>query len=127
MRSRGPCRVDARVVDVALVQSRGATAFTSSSSGLNLMRSLLEAFLPTGAHNAEQIPTSGTSGGSGNVESCEATPNRMTVRPSAWPIVDLRATGDGTALARALARVLVRRALVEESAIGGCTNPPLSG
>ena len=33
------------------------------------------------------------------------------------PILALRPTGDGTALARALARVLVRRALMQERAL----------
>jgi hypothetical protein len=38
------------------------------------------------------------------------------------PIVSLRPSGDGRALARALARVLVRRALVQEAALPGLTD-----
>lgn len=43
---------------------------------------------------------------------------------NAGPIVCLRPTGDGRALARTLARVLVRRALIREGAmpaLGDCT------
>ncbi len=34
-----------------------------------------------------------------------------------WPIVKLRAVGDGRALAKALVQVLVRRALISEGVI----------
>jgi hypothetical protein len=91
------------------------------------MSSLLEALLHIngvceGTPSAGEIPERTASGGC-TVTSSEATmPYHSEMPPSAWPIVKLRATGDGTALARALARVLVRRALVEESAMEDCAD-----
>jgi hypothetical protein len=62
--------------------------------------------------------------------SCALTDERLRQRPesrSTGPIVQLRGTGDGTALARALARVLVRRVLIREEGIrvvSDCKIPP---
>jgi len=56
--------------------------------------------------------------------SAEAPPTKAS--GTRWPIVALRPTGDGASLARTLARVLVRRALIQEQAIdvvGDCANP----
>ena len=47
-----------------------------------------------------------------------------------WPILELRPTGNGTALARMLVRVLVHRALIHEGAIcvaDDCTKPTRAG
>lgn len=47
-----------------------------------------------------------------------------------WPVVELVPAGDGTALARALVRVLVRRALISEGAFsvgGGCDDQQRAG
>jgi hypothetical protein len=47
-----------------------------------------------------------------------------------WPILELRPTGNGAALARMLVRVLVRRALIQEGIIriaNDCTNPTRAG
>jgi len=47
-----------------------------------------------------------------------------------WPIVELVPVGDGTALARALVRVLVRRALISEGVFpvgDGCSNRRRAG
>ncbi len=46
-------------------------------------------------------------------------PDAATLKPASnnWPIVKLRAVGDGRAVSRALLRVLVRRALISEGII----------
>jgi len=44
----------------------------------------------------------------------EISPSRPAPANDNWPIVVLAPAGDGTALARALVRVLVRRALISE-------------
>lgn len=93
------------------------------------MRSLAEALLgdDNGAcPEAEQI-----SGTQAQVCVAAAAPHSPAARRTeacgaSLPIVALRASGDGVRLAHVLARVLVRRALVQEGAIGAvvdCASP----
>lgn len=97
------------------------------------MRSLAEAFLGAdggqGLQGAEPI-----SGAEVPVHARLAVPSsvelpRTESSSTTFPIVALRPTGDGTTLARVLARVLVRRALIQEGAIGvvdDCASPTTS-
>ena len=97
------------------------------------MRSLAEAFLGADEdqdpHGAGQI-----SGAQAPVHAPLSVPSsveapRTEASSARWPIVTLCPKGDGTILARTLARVLVRRALIQEGAIGGvddCTSPTTS-
>jgi hypothetical protein len=60
----------------------------------------------------------------------EISPPRIEPANENWPIVELVAVGDGVALARALVRVLVRRALITEgvfSAGDGCDDQTCTG
>lgn len=76
------------------------------------MRTLLEALRGKNKSPVEA--------GSGQPQGSMSLSNRARQRgesPGAGPIVRLRPTGDGRALARTLARVLVRHALAQEGAI----------
>lgn len=95
------------------------------------MRSLLEAFFSADGGSYDAHGAGELSGSRPHVRAhTAASPDASPRRPEALPILALCPTGDGTALTRALARVLVRRALVQEGAIGSagdCTKPTRSG
>lgn len=79
----------------------------------------------------EALQGKNASSGAGSVQPQRPTSpkNRGRLLPraqGAGPIVRLRPTGDGRALALTLARVLVRRALIQEGALpapGDCAIP----
>jgi hypothetical protein len=66
---------------------------------------------------AQEISGSRSPSGASIVTSRNATVSQSEPSTATLPILALRPTGDGTALARALARVLVRRALMQERAL----------
>src|SRR5215813_4755852 len=93
------------------------------------MRSLADAL-----HRADNNQPHGgepISGARAIVTAGVAAPSSVTAHRSETsrvnlPVVALRPTGDGIGLARTLARVLVRRALTQEGAIGAavdCASP----
>jgi hypothetical protein len=99
------------------------------------MRSLAEAFLGAETDRVDARGAVQISGAQTPVRARDAAPRTVTPRRAeasgaTLPILALRPTGDGTALARALARVLVRRALMEDvtiNAVDDCANPRPSG
>lgn len=95
------------------------------------MQSLARALLGADGGNTGSDGTEQISGAPASVHAQRVVPSSAATRTEAGtlPIVALRPTGDGTALARTLARVLARRALIQEGAIGttdDCANPTTS-
>ena len=85
-------------------------------------RSLAEAFLGAddnkARHEAGEIPMAQAPVHTRTFVPSSVASHRTEASGATLPTVALRPTGDGTALAHVLARVLVRRALVQEGAIG---------
>jgi len=94
------------------------------------MRFLTEALLGADdskdPHGAEQISAAEAPVPARAVVPSSVGSHRAEAPRATLPVVTLRPIGDGTALAHVLARVLVRRALVQEGAIGvvdDCARP----
>lgn len=73
---------------------------------------------PNASSSAEAIPGDARCVGVRTGRPSGRTNGRSESRGLVLPLLALRPNGDGIALARTLARVLVRRALTEEGAIG---------
>jgi hypothetical protein len=96
------------------------------------MQSLAEALRGADGGNKAPDGAEQISGAQASVHARRAVPSSGAIRRTdtgTLPIVALCPTGDGTTLARTLARVLVHRALIQDGAIcaiDDCTNPMTS-